>query len=206
MIINQISKTYTIQYSEKNAFSRIWNEVYNDNVYLKFYPKMVVVDVGACIGYFTLKVAPFATKIFAIEPLLENYNNLIENVKNNGITANVYNLALSDKNGTAYLHTHNVYEDCQLNNDSSGQAVETMTLASFMTKHLIDHIDLLKVDTEGSEYQIFGAPDFKDVADKIDYITVEFHGGPKDILEKFGFKQIGVNGIVYSYGREAWLR
>lgn len=38
-----------------------------------------------------------------------------------------------------------------------------------------NHIDLLKLDIEGSEYELLGAPSFRECASRIDMLCVEFH-------------------------------
>ena len=48
-------------------------------------------------------------------------------------------------------------------------------MKAFFEEHNIEHVDLLKIDTEGAEYLILPSPGFARVASKIDYIIGEAH-------------------------------
>ena len=71
-------------------------------------PNMVVVDVGAHIGYYTLiasRIVGQGGKVFAFEPEPSNYNNLIQNVEMNKCK-NVLTIekAVSDNEDKAFLY------------------------------------------------------------------------------------------------------
>ena len=68
------------------------------------------------------------------------------------------------------------------------EKVQVKTLATFMKDEGIDHIDILKIDIENGEDEVFTAPDFKDVASKISFIIGEHAGSVvSDALRKNGF-------------------
>lgn len=66
--------------------------------------------------------------------------------------------------------------------------METLTLEDFFKQNNIDHVDILKIDAESAEYEIF-KDTFKNIADKIDCIIGEDHigGALEPILKGYGF-------------------
>jgi len=67
-------------------------------------------------------------------------------------------------------------------------------IETFMDKTNIKHIDLLKIDVEGAEYEILGGPYFQNVCHKVDAIIGEAHLKPalpvilEKILTELGYK------------------
>ena len=75
-----------------------------------------------------------------------------------------------------------------------------MSLVDFFKKNRIKEVDILKIDVEGAEKEIFEADDFPLVADKIKLIIGEIHSSAdsvRDTLKKNGFriKEVG-NGVI----------
>ena len=70
------------------------------------------------------------------------------------------------------------------------EVVETISLATILNN--IEHVDLLKLDCEGGEYDIF-TNSSRDVLDKMDNIWMEYHLGRgaeiESILSHSGFIQ-----------------
>lgn len=62
--------------------------------------------------------------------------------------------------------------------DKSEEAeiVNCVTLEELINQEKIEHIDLLKVDIEGSEVEVFSHTSFKNIASKVDTIVTERHG------------------------------
>lgn len=86
----------------------ITRDVWIEQVYDRFYcPRNddVVIDVGAHVGLFTLKVAKKVKKVVAIEPHPLNYRFLIANITLNGLKNVIpLKLALSSYSGKAKLY------------------------------------------------------------------------------------------------------
>jgi len=99
--INKAKKAYV--WSDPNA------DIKNS---IKQYSSMfnVFVDVGASIGQITLDVANNFSKCISVEPSIENYNRLNENLENRKISnVTTFNCALGKKKGTGklFLSPHN---------------------------------------------------------------------------------------------------
>jgi FkbM family methyltransferase len=156
----------------------------------------VILDVGANIGLSVLYFKDIAKKIYAIEPNNTYYQFLMNNVSKYK-KVKTFNLGLGAENGTGVLIS-NPGEDRMESTAARGdkkQPFKMMTIDKFFEENKIKHIDVMKVDTEGSEYPIFMSEGFAKVADKIDIIVGESHYVPDlfpeyipHILKDYGFK------------------
>ena len=139
---------------------------------------MVVVDCGANVGIASYYFKDWAKQIYALEPNSKNYECLVRNVEEHKLdNVKTYKFGLAARKSVETLRTNG---DTGIAESlfGSGLVSEPVTLLSikdFMDKEGIDHIDLLKMDTEGSEYIIFPSHDFELLAPKIDYIIGESH-------------------------------
>jgi len=121
-------------------------------------PGMVVVDIGANIGYYTLiaaKLVGSRGKVYAFEPEPNNYRLLIKNIEVNGYK-NVIPIqkAVSNKHGETKLFTSKtVLSSLSFSEDNVPEKkefvmVETITLEEFFKD---SKVDFIKMDTEGAE-------------------------------------------------------
>lgn len=157
--------------------------------------KPVVVDIGAYIGKIgrlCREVNP-NTIVHAIEPEPENYK-LIKG-------SYVYNYAIGYPERMVSFYVINRKEQkgsSQSNSlypikNSKKIKVKCITLSRFLKENNIKHIDLLKINCEGGEYEIFGSNvSFLSI---IDMIFMSLHIPKKnkkifDILKFYGFKLI----------------
>ncbi|MDD5173073.1 MAG: FkbM family methyltransferase [Patescibacteria group bacterium] len=121
----------------------------------------VVIDLGANIGLFSIytKMKIPNAEIFAYEPVPKNFDILLENIKKNDLKKiTPYCLGISGKEEKRYLYledsvSHSIY----LNNQNKGKQcinITCITLEKILRDNKIDICDILKIDTEGSEYEI----------------------------------------------------
>ncbi|EED33244.1 methyltransferase, FkbM family [gamma proteobacterium NOR5-3] len=122
----------------------------------------VVVDVGANLGYFSILSALHlrpAAQIFAFEPAADNVALLHKNLALNHCQDAVKTLpvALGDRDVQASLHRsednrgdHQIYAG---DGDRREEAIAVRRGADALALYT-DRIDLLKVDTQGSEYAV----------------------------------------------------
>lgn len=137
----------------------------------------IVVDIGANVGIFERYANMHgALKVCCYEPELYNFQCL---KKNAVATSVLYNVALSDKKGlkTLYIDSteggHSLI-NTTINNTKNGmtQKIQAITLNDILNE--IPKIDFLKVDIEGSEWDIFRDAD-RNKLSKIRNIVVEYH-------------------------------
>lgn len=141
----------------------------------------IVIDVGAHIGSFTIYAA-INTKegqIFSFEPVKENYFLLKKNIELNGIK-NVYihNLSITDKTGKDYIHISDnntgICSHILKGSKTKKEIVNTTTLTSIIKNYKLKKIDFLKIDAEGSEYDILRSLPGS-IIKKILKIVIEYH-------------------------------
>lgn len=90
----------------------------------------------------------------------------------------VENVAIAGADGTVTMHLNRT-GDATLRDDMSEGDVETVevratTLESFLSEHGVGRVDLMKIDIEGAEFELFdNAPDA--LFGRIVQITIEFH-------------------------------
>lgn len=120
-----------------------------------------VVDVGAHIGIFAVRVAPLARRVLCYEPDPGNHALLSENT---GRLGNVvaFRKALAAGIGTAALFVSpnpSAHSLCPEGGGCGGESVtvETVSLESVFAEHGIGRCDLLKLDCEGAEYDVLYA-------------------------------------------------
>jgi FkbM family methyltransferase len=122
----------------------------------------VFLDIGANIGSVAVAVAKKRPdiRIISIEALPRNYEYLTQNVKLNGLNnITTVNECCSETAGvTVRFYTHEtMYGSSSLHNIHSNNYVElvTSTIDDQLRKLGIDQVDLIKIDTEGSEALVF---------------------------------------------------
>lgn len=156
-------------------------KIYFDNVYAPFVKGETILDVGANLGMISYYFSQFAKQVFSLEPAKEHFTNFkkmidFNNIKN--ITA--INKAMYIKSGKYPLFKnknktmfslHAAVQD----GSQKSEEVETITIKDLFKEHKIEHIDLMKLDVEGSEIEIVSHSTFVEVAPKIDTVIVESH-------------------------------
>ena len=139
-----------------------------------------IVDCGANIGIFTLFAAIQATegRVFAVEPAEYNCELLRENIAANGFkNIQILKLAVSDTSGTGtLLLTHpgneHILKGGMDNSNAKTEEVRTVTMTELLDSLELNHVDLLKMDVEGMEFEVF-----KDIAwlERVQRIVLEVH-------------------------------
>ncbi|MCW2247152.1 FkbM family methyltransferase [Azospirillum fermentarium] len=135
----------------------------------------IIVDLGANHGEFAHSVIQrYGSRVFSAEPVPELAERITRHPR-----LTLLPVALSGAVGTMRI---NVYPDrCasgfdQYEGERAGQTIDTdtVTLAEFRRRNGIGRINLLKIDIEGAELDMFAAAADAEFAD-IDQITIEFH-------------------------------
>ncbi len=138
-----------------------------------FTPKTIV-DVGAHIGMASILFAhnyPMA-RIIAIEPESSNFASLLRNTAPYKTITPIH-AALWREDGKVSLGTSNAHPKgaSQVVADG-GQQVRSITMDTLMRETGIDSIDLLKVDVEGAEIEIFDSCPW---IRKVRILAIELH-------------------------------
>jgi FkbM family methyltransferase len=138
----------------------------------------IVIDVGAHIGLFALFASQYCKngKIYCFEPVKENYDLLLDNIKLNNLTNIIpFNCAVSDKSSKVkiFLRDDEASHSMYITN-SNYVEVSSMTLDDFFKETKIKKCDFLKLDCEGAEYDIIDSLTPKNF-EIIERIAIECH-------------------------------
>lgn len=197
---------------EANSWGHIMEEIYKTGLFEPFRPEVkegsVVIDCGANVGLASYYFSSRFETVYAIEPSKRHFDvlnfmldyNDIKNVK-------TFKFAMSmlDKESEKFYHYSNktmdsLYGHLAVDNktgliQTGFEDVPLKRLDTFMKEQDLNHVNLLKLDVEGVEYEILGSEGFTNVADKIDAIVGEVHSyamrNPnqiKDALTSKGFE------------------
>ncbi len=154
-----------------------------ENAQFRIHSGDTVVDIGAHIGSFAIPAARKCSpgKLYAFEPARENFMLLKKNISLNRLTnIRAFRQAVSANNslrsfypipGNATLGS--LYQAT----NSTREKIRSISLRNIIDHFRLARIDFLKIDAEGSEYEIlFNTPSamFK----KIGCISLEWHDLP----------------------------
>lgn len=152
-----------------------------------------ILDCGANIGLSSVFYAnkfPDA-KILAIEPEKLNYKMLLKNTKKYNNIQGVYggvwnkktNLVIKNKLSESWE-----FEVIEANYSSVG-SIPAYSLSDLMIEHNIEKIDILKIDIEGSEKELFQS-NYKSWLSNTKILLIELHDGLRKGSSKSVFKAI----------------
>lgn len=198
--------------SNTSDYDTFYQMFFHDQYNLKLEaPPKTIIDAGANIGlasiYFKNRYP--SSQIMAIEPDESNYRQLVKNVScYEGIVtkeAGLWNkggvkLDLKDRYG--YGEWGMVAEET-----NSTDGVMTVTIPEIMKEMNVNIIDLLKIDIETAERELFSA-NYQEWLPKIRVIIIEIHDklakgcgmnffrAVSKELEDFRYFQIGENTVI----------
>ena len=164
-----------------HIFTEIWIEEEYDENGFEINSHDIIIDIGAHAGFFSLKAAVTCTKgkIFSYEPFPKNFEMLKKNLELNNIS-NVYtkNVAVSKDVGKCKLYLGNDSTNSIIKQKEIFIEVSTVNLEQIFDEHNLDNCDLLKLDCEGSEYEILFNTN-PEILKKIKKICMEYHEIPE---------------------------
>jgi FkbM family methyltransferase len=192
-----------------------FKEIFMDECYLAGLERIVspgatIIDIGANAGYFTLFAAAkySAAKIFSFEPIPVNYAQLERNRDlNKSKNIKCFPFAVAGKSGeislsfdrgdsfttSASLFSHGHAQEATFK-------VPCVSLKDVMDHNSIGRCDLLKMDCEGAEYDIFyNCP--AEYLKRIDQIAMEVHRGEKENQDIDALDTFFKNNFFYTRRR-----
>lgn len=145
------------------------------------HPRQIVVDVGAHAGLYTIIASLSASKVLALEPDNDIFRILSTNITRNSLTnVNIIESALWTKDGFAKFHRRG---NSQLGSVRTRRNSEPILVQANSLPHLLSDalqgvqgrkIDLLKLDIEGTEFDVIPSSD-QETLGKIAKMVVEVH-------------------------------
>jgi len=145
-----------------------------------------VIDIGANAGFFSLFAASRfpGSRIFSYEPVSVNYQQLLRNRSLNQsarimcFQKAVYSysgeISICFDPGDSFTTAAHVAEKAEDRDEKA--RVPCVTLKEIFDEHRLSRCDLLKMDSEGSEYDIiYSCPD--EYLCRVDQMAIEVHKG-----------------------------
>lgn len=166
---------------------RVFKQIFVDNEYDSLnLPETAktIIDLGANIGLsalFFIKKFP-TSRIVAVEPDAVNFSIMEKNLEKFSKSISFLQAAIWPTDGEVSL----VEEDddhtslgawgyrTEASNGNSGLSVKAVTIPTIMKQYGMDFVDILKVDIEGAEYELF-EKNYEDWIDKVGLIIIETH-------------------------------
>lgn len=163
--------TFKVSLPLYQVFKEIFLEnVYNiDAVVSQLPQKPVIIDIGANAVFFDVLILSKVkdAKIFAYEPIPRNIQQIKTTLEANAAiknNVNIYQLAVTGRASDKidlFIESEDensviasIFSDFNKSN-ANKISVDTITLTDIILKNDLAEIDILKVDCEGSEYDIF---------------------------------------------------
>jgi FkbM family methyltransferase len=124
-----------------------------------------VVDLGANVGLFAARIAARAERVLCYEPVPANFAQLERNVAGfahvkthcEAVAGATGTLRIYQPASEALSGRHSAYTDVNAHLTERYDEVPACTLDEVFARHAISGCDLLKIDVEGSEYEILHA-------------------------------------------------
>lgn len=137
----------------------------------------IVFDLGGYVGDFAASIyEKFGCDIYLFEPAPAFFEQCEERFRDNP-KIRCFNFGLSDRDGQFLLSDDDDGSSLSAErNHKGGVLVQVRRLATVVDELGIDQIDLLKVNIEGSEYQLLPHLFEDALVEKIIHLQVQFHG------------------------------
>lgn len=183
-----------------------YKEFFGTKIYDDFVCKIdklnLVIDVGANCGLASFYFQTMGAKeIYCLEPDSKAFANL-EKLFNNNSAVHCLNLALSDVSGDGFLCS-DIKNSTISKLGETGTPIKTIGWNDFLIQNNLKNkqIDLVKIDIEGFEYQVFTTITMNHLQ-KINNIILEFHENTNGKLNNIVDKLIGA-GFKLSYQKQS---
>jgi FkbM family methyltransferase len=171
---------YPVYLRSKSSDFKIFTEIFIENEYEFKNASIpeIIIDCGANIGlasiYFKNKYPD--VKIFAIEPDKNNFEIL---KKNTELYKDIICINAAVWNQKAYISLNDInLEECAYRTYESTEndvhLVNSITINNIIDKYNLTKIDILKIDVEGAEKEIF-SNNYKSFLDITEMIMIELH-------------------------------
>lgn len=170
-----------------------------------------VIELGGFTGVWSTQIYDkFKCKVYAVEPIKEFYNQMINKFKEQS-NVHLLNVGVGteDTKGIIYLRDDGSSSNAE---NSTPVEVEFRTLNRILNEYDIKEVDLLQMNIEGDEYPILENILETGIIDRIKTLQVQFHLGIENDRERREFicEKLKVKGFKIKYNYpfvwEAWTK
>ncbi len=178
----EIKNKVKFRYRTDTYDRAIIDSVFTDGYYLlssnfKINEGDVVIDIGSHIGSFSILAGYLGAEVLSYEPVYDNYEILIDNIKYNGLDKVLpFNLAVTADGRDIKLFKSKKKENGLFNTGgwSVNEGNEYVLSESVSIDDVLSsfkYVDFIKMDCEGCEYEIIKKADLSNV----DKLVIESH-------------------------------
>jgi FkbM family methyltransferase len=173
-------------------------------------PVRVIVDAGANIGDETLRFRHFHphARIVAIEADPRNFEMLSANMASDPAIELLKNGLWSHECGLRVIVGNSAVESRVEETDDPSQPpdVQAVSIPSIMARYSLTGIDILKMDIEGSEFQVFSSPDVESWIGRVKVLIFECPDADRPGATQRIFDKIsGLNFTCHIHGENLVL-
>ncbi|HTD40651.1 MAG TPA: FkbM family methyltransferase [Mucilaginibacter sp.] len=187
----------------------------------------VFIDIGANVGLFSIQLSKLTNVIvYSVEPSFLNFQKLLSNISLNKVS-NIHpiNIGLSDRDSFGYLINNSpansgTFRVVDTVNDNSSYLIRLCTLSELVKYFGLSEIDLIKIDVEGFEMNVFKGyfnhnlpspkniiMEFSGLLEQTGYTVKECY----DYFTDLGYEHFTIAGDKYNLGdilpeSNLWLR
>ena len=191
-----------IHLEELTDLKAFW-QIFLRRVYRVRATDQVILDLGANVGIFSLYAARNApqAKVFSFEPFPSTFRRLVATVRNHHLDGRVtcLNYAATGASGVRLMPDAEVPSQrralATAASVTSGTQVVGKTIESMLEENHLPHVDLVKMDIEGSEYEVLLLTP-QTVLSRIDRIALEYHGDSAPYSRQQLFDHLGQAGFT----------
>jgi FkbM family methyltransferase len=134
----------------------------------------IVFDVGGYFGEFARDIyCKYNSTVLVFEPVPEFYNKIVDRFINN-IKVQVFNFGLGSNNYKTQINLDENSSSIYISGNNSIE-IEIKSFNDFIKERNISTIDLVKINIEGSEYDLLESIIESGNISKISNIQVQFH-------------------------------
>ena len=165
-----------------------------DSSRFRNHSRSTILDIGANLGDFTLAAPKNTRKIISVEPGNENFAILSSNLRINSLKQAIpLNIAAHDSSASLSLTGNGA--DLSVSDFNGGEHTKGMPLDDVLAIHLIDHVDMIKIDVQGHEIRVLHGLTSSLKSHRIGLAIVEVHAHRN-------VKASDVVSFMQSYGYE----
>jgi len=174
----------------------------------------LVFDIGGFKGQFASDLySRKPCKIYIFEPI-KKYSLMIQERFKHNKDIRVFNFGLSNISQITNINLLGEASSIEVNSNflkSDQEQVELVDLMQFVNFHKINQIDVMKINIEGSEYDLLTHIINNEFQSKVKYFQVQFHKLNNDSSterDKIRFQLMKSHHCIFSYKFiwESWIR
>ena len=175
----------------------------------------IVVDVGGFDGEWANKIfQQIDCNLFIFEPI-DNFARQIKNKFNDTKKVRIFNYGLADKDSQQPIFIQgpgsSLYKSSPSSNDETCDVITLFDIYNRFKILGIDHIDLLKVNIEGAEYDLLDRMHEKNMLRQCNEVRIQFHEWyPRALFRRYKIRKAlsktHKQNWNYPFVWESWIK